>query len=160
MAQLVGEQPADHLVTRLPAFLCFDQRSRRVDPDERIVRTCGLRVFRLPHDTDIHPAVIAVTLALCRNDIGKVSRKNAGHKKLLVGDAAALLIEQLPDLFMIDSRHRCFCASFLYRLAAFGCELRLQYRGDQRIPVILIGGGFGNDSVQRRGIRVAGDLCG
>ena len=160
MAQLVGKQPANYLVTLLPAFLCLDQRSRCIDPDEGIVRTCGLSVSGFPHDAHIHPAAIAVTLALRRSDIGKVPRKNAGHKKLLVGDAAALLIEQLPDLFMIDSRHRCFCASFLYRLAAFGCELRLQYRGDQRIPVILIGGGFGNDSVQRRGIRVAGDLCG
>ena len=44
--------------------------------------------------------------------------------KLLVGDAAALLIEQLPDLFMIDSRHRCFCASLYYRVVVIRAPLQ------------------------------------
>ena len=113
MTQFVREQPTDHFITLLPVLLRFYKRRRRIDPNERIVRMRALRVLRLPYDPDVHPAVIAVPFALGRRYVGKVSRKDAGHKKLLVGDAVALLIEQLPDFFMIYSCHECSKASFL-----------------------------------------------
>ena len=99
----------------------------------------------MPH---IHPAVIGVPLALRRSYVSKVSRKHAALKDCLSKSrAVALLIEQLPDFFMIYSCHECSKASFLYRLAAFGCELPLRYRGYQRIAVVLVGGSLGYDGV-------------
>ena len=147
MTQFVREQPTDHFITLLPVLLRFYKRRRRIDPNERIVRMRALRVLRFPNDADIHPAVIGVPLALRRSYVSKVSRKNAGHEKLPVGYAVALLIEQLPDFFMIYSCHECSKASFLYRFTALWCELCLQHRGYERIAVVLVGGGLGYDSV-------------
>ena len=147
MTQLMRKQSADHFVSLLSVLFGFHQWSCRIDPDERIVRMRALRVLRFPNDADIHPAVIGVPLALRRSYVSKVSRKNAGHEKLPVGYAVALLIEQLPDFLMIYSCHECSKASFLYRLAAFGCKLPLQYRGYQRIAVVLVGGSLGYDGV-------------
>ena len=118
VAQLVGKEPAHHLVPLSPHGEFGDGGIPGVDGDIQIVGVGQVRALRLPKQAYPHPAAGAVTLCLGGSHILKVVGKKPADKKLLVGDLATLLLDELLDLFVIHSCHIVTPYAVFLRLGA------------------------------------------
>ena len=67
---------------------------------------------------DPHPAARAVSFRLGGSHILKVTGKKSADKKFLIGDFPTLLLDELLDLFVVDSCHAATPYAVFRRLGA------------------------------------------
>ena len=118
VAQLMGEKPQHHLVPLSPGGKFGDGGIPGVDGDIQIVGVGQVRALRLPKQANPHPAAGAVALCLGGDHILQVEGKKPTGKKLLVGDSPPLLLDELLDLFVVDSCHAATPYAVFLRLGA------------------------------------------
>lgn len=118
VAQFMGEEPAHHLVPLSPHREFGDSGIPSVDGDDQIVGVGQFRVAGLPNQVDPHPAARAVSFRLGGSHILKVEAQQPAGEELLVGDLAPLLLDELLDLFMVDSCHIVTPYAVFLRLGA------------------------------------------
>ena len=93
----------------------------------------------------MNAAVILIPPRLSNRHVLEMPRKNTGSKELAVGYFAAFFIEQLFEFLVIHSCHEeltSFLCELYCLLTPLWCKDRLQHCADERLPVLLIGGGF------------------
>ena len=105
VAQLVGEEPAHHLIPLLPGGELGDDRVPSVDVDGQVVGTGRVGSVGLPSQVDPHRTAGAIPFCLGGGDILKVEGQQPGGEKLPVADFPPPLLDQLFYFLVIDSRH-------------------------------------------------------